>query len=128
MIIKISTILNATENKDKVEKAIKNIFPTANVILINKNGEKFLEAELKNLEDLKKFKTLLKIRRIRAAAKAIFLKGIEGERIIFYLNKQVASVGQISFSEPIGESPLGPIKVIIENDDPYKIIDWLTQE
>ena len=73
-------------------------------------------------------KTLLKIRKIRAAAKAIFLKGIEGKKITFYLNKQVASVGQVSFSEPIGESPLGPIKVIIENDDPYKIIDWLTSE
>ncbi len=128
MIIKISSILNNTEDRDKVEKAIKNIFPTVSISLVNKNGEKYLEAELKNLEDLRKFKTLLKIRKIRAAAKAIFLKGIEGKKITFYLNKQVASVGQVSFSEPIGESPLGPIKVIIENDDPYKIIDWLTSE
>lgn len=128
MIIKISSILNNTENKDKVEKAIKNIFPTAEVILINKNREKFLEAELKNLEDLQKFKTLLKIRRIRAAARAIFLKGIDEKKIVFYLNKQVASIGQASFSEPIKESPLGPIKVIIESNDPYKIIDWLTKE
>jgi hypothetical protein len=128
MIIKISSILNNTEDRDKVEKAIKNIFPTASISLVNKNEEKYLEVELKNLEDLRKFKTLLKIRKIRAAAKAIFLKGIKGKKITFYLNKQVASVGQISFSEPIGESPLGPIKVIIENDDPYKIIDWLTSE
>ncbi len=128
MIIKISSILNNTENKDKVERAIKNIFPTAEVILINKNEEKFLEAELKNLEDLQKFKTLLKIRRIRAAARAIFLKGIDKKKIVFYLNKQVASIGQASFSEPIKESPLGPIKVTIESDDPYKVIDWLTKE
>ena len=44
MIIKISSILNNTEDRDKVEKAIKNIFPTASISLVNKNEEKYLEA------------------------------------------------------------------------------------
>ena len=43
-----------------------------------------------------------------------------------FLNKQVAFAGHISFSAPEGESPLGPIRLSIEAQDPVDVIDWLT--
>jgi hypothetical protein len=42
------------------------------------------------------------------------------------LNKQVAFAGHVSFSKEVAESPLGPIKVKIESENPRDLIDWLT--
>jgi predicted RNA binding protein with dsRBD fold (UPF0201 family) len=50
---------------------------------------------------------------------------VEGNRIVFFLNKQAAYAGHVSFSAPEGESPLGPIQVILETEDPEQLIDWL---
>ncbi len=52
-------------------------------------------------------------------------RAMDGNRIAFFLNKQVAFAGHVSFCEPEGESPLGPIRVVIEADDPAGIIDWI---
>jgi uncharacterized protein len=43
----------------------------------------------------------------------------------FFLNKQAAYAGHVSFSAPEGESPLGPIQVMIETDHMEELIDWL---
>jgi predicted RNA binding protein with dsRBD fold (UPF0201 family) len=64
--------------------------------------------------------------RIRAAAGAVLRRSIEGNRIRVFLNKQVAYAGHVSFCEPEGESPLGPIRVLIEADDPFDLVNWLT--
>jgi hypothetical protein len=48
--------------------------------------------------------------------------------ISFYLNKQVAFSGHVSFSEETAESPLGPIKVNVETDNPEQLIDWLAEK
>jgi predicted RNA binding protein with dsRBD fold (UPF0201 family) len=45
--------------------------------------------------------------------------------MIFYLNKQAAYAGHVSFSAPEGESPLGPIQVIVETENPEQLVDWL---
>ena len=59
------------------------------------------------------------------AARKVLFNGIQGNTVCFYLNKQVAYVGHISFSQSVGESPLGPIRVEIESDNPHAVIDWL---
>jgi uncharacterized protein len=63
--------------------------------------------------------------RIRAAARSVLRRSIEGNRIVFFLNKQAAHAGHVSFSAPEGESPLGPIQIILETEKPEQIIDWL---
>jgi predicted RNA binding protein with dsRBD fold (UPF0201 family) len=73
-----------------------------------------------------RFYDLLRRERILDAARKVLFRGIQGKKIVFYLNKQVAYVGHISFSQPYGESPLGPIRVEIQCDDPQSLIDWLT--
>lgn len=64
--------------------------------------------------------------RIRAAARAQLFRGMTEDRLVVYLNKQVAYAGHVSFSAPEGESPLGPIRVTIKSGDPVGVIDWLT--
>ena len=79
-------------------------------------------------ESLERFRMIMQRDRIRAAGRAQLFRGLEGNRIDIFLNKQVASVGHVSFSAPEGESPLGPIHLTIESDDPGGVIEWLTGE
>ena len=64
--------------------------------------------------------------RIRAAARAQLFKGMAEKEIVVFLNKQVAYAGHVSFSAPVGESPLGPIQLTIRATNPVDVIDWMT--
>ena len=75
---------------------------------------------------LERFRMIIQRDRIRAAARSQLFRGWEGNRIVVFLNKQVAYAGHVSFSAPEGESPLGPIRLSIEAQDPVEIIEWLT--
>jgi predicted RNA binding protein with dsRBD fold (UPF0201 family) len=125
--VQIEAEINPTESGEKVKKAIQNIFGNVEtkVQSIYKGG--LLTAETRGLEALTGFHNLLRRERIRSAARAIFYRGLSGETITFYLNKQVAFAGHLSFSKEVGESPLGPIKVKIMCENPKELINWLTQ-
>jgi predicted RNA binding protein with dsRBD fold (UPF0201 family) len=126
--ITIEAEVNLTESEEKVKRAIENIFGS-----IQTNVEPLyrgvrIATESKGSEALAKFCNLLRRERIRAAARKVFLEGIDGKTINFCLNKQVAYAGHISFSKEEAESPLGPIKVKIKSENPRRLIDWLTSE
>jgi len=87
-----------------------------------------LVAEAKGQDSLIKLRNLLRNDRIRDAARKLLFKSIRGNTIGFYLNKQVAFAGHISFSEETAESPLGPIRIIIETDDPRQLVEWLAEK
>ncbi len=59
--------------------------------------------------------------RIRDAARAALRRGIEGNLVAFNLNKQVATVGKVSFSDE--EHALGDIHVEISAEDVNALID-----
>jgi predicted RNA binding protein with dsRBD fold (UPF0201 family) len=105
--------------------AVANIF--GNVSTETKRSYKgsILKAEAKGQEALVKLRNLLRTDRIRNAARKAFFEGMRGKTISFCLNKQVAFAGHVSFSEEVAESPLGPIKVTIECENPKELVDWL---
>ena len=74
---------------------------------------------------LERFRMILQRDRIRAAARSVLRRSVDGNRIVFFLNKQAAYAGHVSFSAPEGESPLGPIRVTIETENPEQLINWL---
>jgi uncharacterized protein len=80
----------------------------------------------KDQSSLERFRMILQRDRIRAAARSVLRRSVEGNRLIFFLNKQAAYAGHVSFSAPEGESPLGPIQVIVETENPEHLINWLT--
>jgi predicted RNA binding protein with dsRBD fold (UPF0201 family) len=84
-----------------------------------------LTAEAKGRTALENFGAVLRRGRVRSAARRFLRTNARGNRIVFCLNKQVAFIGHVSFSQETGESPLGPIKVVIETEHPSEIIDWL---
>jgi predicted RNA binding protein with dsRBD fold (UPF0201 family) len=123
----IEAEVNPTESEEKVKIALENMFgniPT-NVESTYRGGR--VTSETRGLESLTKFYNVLRRERIRAAARAVLFEGLSRNTITFYLNKQVAYSGHVSFSKAEAESPLGPIKVTIRSDNPRQLIEWLTR-
>lgn len=92
-----------------------NIFPD---LQIEKSGEE-LVGETESLENLRE---LLEKYKIRSAARKVFRRSVDGDKLTFRLNKQVAFMGKVNFAE---RSPLGDIEVIVEDDDLDGLIDEL---
>jgi hypothetical protein len=117
--------VNPTENEDKVKRALENMFGNLEIeVKTQKNGS-LLSGRAKGIDGLTKLGNLLRRERIRDAARGILFEGLSRKTIVFYLNKQVAYMGHVSFSKPVAESPLGPIKVEISCDNPCDLIEWL---
>jgi predicted RNA binding protein with dsRBD fold (UPF0201 family) len=123
--IRVETQIYPTEDKNRVEKAVTNIFDIASIETKESYRSKILLAKSSELEALAKFRNLLSVDRIRDAARKALYGGLKENSISFYLNKQVAFSGHISFSEAIAESPLGPIRVSIEYENPRSVIEWM---
>lgn len=104
-----------TEDMEKVARAITNIFPDAEV-----TGCDPLIAHSHSLET---FSDLLKRQRIRDAARAVLRRGLKRSTASFVLNKQVAAVGKISFSEE--SHALGDIEVTLSQLDLQALMDSL---
>ncbi|MCS7097053.1 MAG: hypothetical protein NZ926_01015 [Candidatus Methanomethylicia archaeon] len=135
MVVKVivSVEVKPTENEEKVKKTLLNIL-NVNVekIKLREDDKVTLIVEGGGFELLLKFREVIRRRRILSAAKAILKQSIiDGNKIIFYLNKQAAYMGQVSFCQRDGESPLGPItiEVICENEkEVNEFINWLTSQ
>jgi len=122
----IQTEIKPTENCEKVEEAISNIFGNVKFKIDTGNNSEILKVEMKGKESLFRFRDLLRLDQIRNAARKVLFRGISEKNIVFFLNKQVAFANHISFSEEESESPLGPIRVQILCEDPQSLIIWLT--
>lgn len=126
IIVHITAEVNPTEDPEKVETALENLFSEIEVEFIDQQRRSFKVAKISKKEGIIAFYTLLRKQRILSAARRKLIKGISEKQITFYLNKQAAYMGRISFSEPTGEHPLGSIKVVIECENAYDLVDWIT--
>jgi len=124
--VHVEVEVNPTEDLEKVKLAVENIFGTVKFDVESRTWGQLLTAKTNGAEGLTKLHNLLSREQIRAAARKVFLSGIDGNSVKFYLNKQVAYAGHISFSQKTGESPLGPISVQIRCSNPRELIGWLT--
>ncbi|MBT8172385.1 hypothetical protein KJN74_05900 [Candidatus Bathyarchaeota archaeon] len=125
IIAYIEVEVNPTEDLEKVKHAVENIFGILPFKIKSKTWGKLLVATRIGFEGLIKFANLLKREQILAAARKVFRSVMNESSITFYLNKQAAYAGHISFSEQTAESPLGPIKVQIRTRSPRKLINLL---
>lgn len=111
--IRLKTRCYPTENRERIVKAMMALFPDAEV-----SGTDELEAVSHSAGA---FGEQLRRQRIRDSARAVLRRGVRGNTTSFRLNKQVAAVGKISFSEE--EHPLGDIIVEISASDIGILID-----
>ena len=124
----IETEINPTESGDKVKATVNNILGNAAITVKPSIKGSILTAQAKGQDSLFKFRNLMRKDRIRDASKRILFKSIRGNAITFCLNKQVAFAGHVSFSEETAESPLGPIRITIETENPQQLIEWLAEK
>jgi len=128
IIVHIEADVNPTEDEEKVKEAIGNIVGNATYTSEPAFRGSVLKAEAEGQESLTKLRNLLRNDRIRDAARKLLYRATRGDNISFYLNKQVAFAGHISFSEESSESPLGPLRVEIETEAPRALVDWLAEK
>jgi len=125
IVVHVEADVNLTESAEKVQEAITNIFAELNLQTKPVGKAIVLIGEARGRDSLTCLRDLLRREHIRSAARAVFLEGAGRKSLRFCVNKQVAYVGHLSFSKETGESPLGPIRVTIECDDPRELIEWL---
>jgi predicted RNA binding protein with dsRBD fold (UPF0201 family) len=123
--IQVEVDVNPTESEEKVNKALWNLF--GDMKTETKTAQKgiILLAETQSQEPLITLRNVLHRDHIRDAARKALHQGLRGNSLTFFLNKQVAYANHVSFCQPEGESPLGPIKVTIQTDDPLQLVDWI---
>ncbi len=111
--VKVSCPVNPSEDPDKVRAAIESIFPDAELEL----GEKGFSGTA----SLDRFSKAIRSQRILDAVRGVLLANVRGNSTRMSLNKQVATVGKVSFADrrPV----LGAIDVVIEDDDISALID-----
>jgi predicted RNA binding protein with dsRBD fold (UPF0201 family) len=125
--VHVEADINPTEDEDKVKRAVENMFGNLDFeVETHGYGANLLVGKGKSREALTKLQNLLRRERIRDAARRALYEGLGERSLIFYLNKQVAYVDHVSFSKPSGESPLGPIRVEVQCNNPRELINWLT--
>lgn len=125
MIVRVE--VRPTENLEKVRKALENVFD-AEVLKTEKIEDyTLLIAEGYSYRCLSKLYKMIRSQYILDAAREHLKRGVYDYGVIFYLNKQAAYAGVVSFcNQEYGESPLGAIVFDVQVSDPQRLIDWLT--
>ncbi len=109
-----SARLYPTEEAERVRRCLLNLFPEA--VLEEDEGTMMAKTD-----DLSRFKEIIRNHRILDSTRAVMLRGMTEDGIMFQMNKQAAFVGKISFVE--GNAPLGHIEVIIKGDELEALVD-----
>ena len=120
--IKAVTPLYPSEDQDKVEAAVTNVFEgTLHYQLFS------IVSDSSNPDSLGPVREAI---RTGAEPWRVYRRNLEentkGDGTWFYLNKQAAFAGRVAVCQEADESPLGPIKISIESADLDRIVGWLT--
>ena len=114
--VRISCPVFPSEDPEKVRQAVLNIFPDA-VLDEGKEGISAVSAGMEHFGDR------IRKQKILDTARSVLMKGRRNERTVFYLNKQAAYAGKISFVEE--KAVLGTLKVTAEAEDITSFIEVL---
>lgn len=108
--VQVTTPLRATEVRERVERAITNLFPTAEVE--ERHGEVIAETH-----SMEHFAERLREQNIVDAAGDVFRRNLEGDTFAFDLKKQAAHEGVVNFA--VGNpDELGDLHVRVRVEEP----------
>jgi hypothetical protein len=110
-----------SENPQKVEQAVSNVLDGMNF----KTNTDSLNATSKNLESLSKIYEIIHSRKSQKNYRRQLNQNLMGDSTWFYLNKQAAFSNVIALCSEAEESPLGPIKIILNSKNIDRVIEWL---
>ncbi len=112
--IEISCPVYPSEDPEKVRTAILKVFPDAQLETTDENITG-------TTESIERFSKQIRKQKILDTTRSVMIRGKRGDRTRFFLNKQVAFVGKISFCEE--KTILGTIKVLVIDEDIDALID-----
>jgi predicted RNA binding protein with dsRBD fold (UPF0201 family) len=116
--------VNLSEDPDKVIQAISNIFPHSTI----KNENFSIKAQSNELRSLEKiYESIISTQSQKSYTRNLE-NNLDGNSTWFFLNKQAAFVDQVAICDEAEESPLGPIKVILNSSNIDGIIDWISYQ
>ena len=113
--------IKPSEDPKKVEQAITNILGDIDV-KINKSS---ISASSSNLESLEKIYESIHSHQTKNAYRRQLNQNLNIDSSWFYLNKQAAFANTVALCSESDESPLGPIKIILNSKNIEQLIDWL---
>jgi len=116
--------VNLSEDPDKVIQAISNIFPYSTI----KNENFSIKAQSNELRSLEKIYESIVSTQSQKSYTRNLENNLDGNTTWFFLNKQAAFVDQVAICDEAEESPLGPIKVILNSSNIDGIIDWISYQ
>lgn len=122
--IEMFCAINPSEDPEKTQKSISNIFPYSAIKIENFS----ISAESKDLTSLEKIYEAVHSKQFQKTYRRNLQKNLKNDSTWFYLNKQAAFVEKIVICEESEESPLGPIKVVLTSSKIDEIIDWFVYE
>ena len=120
--VQVSCQINPSEDPSKVKTAILNIFPDLEISI----SDELLIGKSDNTGTLSIISESIHSKNTKNIYQRILKKNSNENSTWFYLNKQAAFVNTVSLCNESDESPLGPIKVVLEGNDIENIIQSLT--
>jgi len=108
-----------SEDPDKVRVAMERIFPDIEI----EETEGGLSGRTDNLD---RFSKQIRKQRILDTTRSVLIRGRRGNVTRFFLNKQVAFVGKISFCEE--KTILGTMRVVVQDDEMDALIEDVAPE
>ena len=116
--------INASEDVNKVRTSVSNIL----IDMDEKITGDSLVANSSNYESLTRIYETMRSRKSKSAYRRLLMRNMTNNSTWFYLNKQAAFANVVALCDEAGESPLGPIKVVLHSKNIEDVIDWLVSD
>ena len=113
-----------SEDPAQVAKALA--FLSGSATLETREGTRTVKASFEGTNSLNFLRDQLRDRRIRPAARRLLLRSSEDGEATLLLNRQAAAVSVVALCGAPGESPLGPVFLVLKSTKLQELIDWLT--
>ena len=112
--------INPSEDIDKIRTAVSNVLIDMDEKIVGNS----LIANSNNYESLSKIYEIVRAKNITKAYRRNLRQNIVDDSTWFYLNKQAAFANVIALCDEDNQSPLGPIKIVIQSKNIRDVIDW----
>ena len=112
--------INPSEDIDKIRTAVSNVLIDMDEKIVGNS----LIANSNNYESLSKIYEIIRAKNIKKVYRRNLRQNIVDDSTWFYLNKQAAFANVIALCDEDNQSPLGPIKIVLQSKDIRDVIDW----
>ena len=113
--------INPSEDIDKIRTAVSNVLIDMDKKIVGNS----LIANSNNYESLSKIYEIIRAKNIKKVYRRNLRQNIVDDSTWFYLNKQAAFANVIALCDEDNQSPLGPIKIVLQSKNIRDVVDWL---